>query len=93
MILHPYKTLRTIRREKDFSQAILLSSWLLPFWLILGIVFVIINLLLHLEGIFAIFVRVFNLLFILYSLLAILYSLYLVYWLIFYLKVRRRIGQ
>lgn len=90
LILHPYKTLRTISREKDLSQAILLSSWPLPLWFVLGGLFLVINFLFRPGGIFTTLVKTFNLFFILYSLFIILYSAYLAYWLIFYLKARRR---
>jgi len=89
LIFHPYKTLRTISREKDFSQVILLSSWPLPLWFGLGTVFLTINFFFHPEGKIAGLVRIFNLFFSLYSLFIFLYAVYLFYWAIFYLRVKK----
>lgn len=90
LVFHPYKTLASIRREEDLSQAFLVGSWPISVWLILAILFVAIKFLFRPIGVFN---TALNAVFILYSLFFILYFLYLVYWLLFYLKVQRRVEQ
>jgi len=88
LLFHPYKTLRAIRRENDFSQAFLLFSWPFPIWLVLMIFVLIIKFFFHPQGVFNIII---SLLAISYTLFAIIYSLYIIYWLWFYFKLQRRI--
>lgn len=78
--------MRAIRREQDFSQAILLSAWPFPLWLILATAWLAIRLFWR-PGLLNQSVKT---IFLFYSLFAILYSLYLAYWLFFYYRISRK---
>jgi len=90
LIFHPYKTLRAIRREEDFSQALLLAGFPLQAIFTSLLIFVLARFVFHLSG------RLASLLFIgllVYWFIGSLVLLYLTYWFLFYLKIQRRMKQ
>jgi len=86
LLFHPYKTMRAIRREQDFSQFALLSLWPFLIWLILFFSIAVIKFFWH-PGLIN---QAAKTAFILCSLFAIFHSLYLAYWLFFYLKIEKK---
>lgn len=88
LTFHPYKTMRAIRRQQDYSQVVLLSSWPVVIWLALVTLLIAIKLFFQPLGRLALVLKA---LFALYSFFVLFYTLYLVYWFIFYYRVSRRI--
>jgi len=91
LITHPYKTLRKIRLQKDFSQALLVLG--LPFylWLFLALLFVIVKLI----SLFVVKIPppfgLFGLLaFVSATVFLVLAEFYIFFWLAYYLKVKKR---
>ncbi|MBU3957307.1 hypothetical protein KKI19_03505 [Patescibacteria group bacterium] len=93
-MVHPYRTLRAIRIEEDFSQAFLLIAF--PFYLWLSSLFILLVfkfIILRFFLIPAILGFLFQLIFISTSLFLTLWCGYVGYWLIYYLRVKRRVKK
>ncbi|KPJ70542.1 hypothetical protein AMJ51_01575 [Microgenomates bacterium DG_75] len=93
-MVHPYRTLRVIRIEEDFSQAFLLIAF--PFYLWLSSVFVFLVfkfIVLRFFSIPVFWSLLFQSIVILTTGFLTLWCGYVGYWLFYYLKVKRRVKK
>ncbi|MCJ7792943.1 MAG: hypothetical protein MUP45_03120 [Candidatus Marinimicrobia bacterium] len=91
LLVHPYRTLRAIRIEEDFSQAFLLIAFPFYLWLSSLFIYLVFKLILF-RFLVLPFLIVFFLktLFYFTSGFLTLWCGYVAYWLFYYLKVKRR---
>jgi len=91
LILHPYKTLRAIRSEKDYSQTFLILGFPIYVWLPLAFVFLVF------EAANFFFLRItwqyhrlFLTSFVLITLFLLALEAYIAYWVFIYFRLKKK---
>ena len=94
LLVHPYRTLRAIRVEEDFSQAFLLIAFPFYLWLSSLIVYLLFKLILLRLFVLPFFLVLFlKTLFYFTSGFLTIWCGYVAYWLFYYFKLKRRMRK